>query len=285
MRGGVSRSEIAWRLRIGSLIREYPGVYRVGHAAPTVEARYLAAVLACGDRAVLSGLAAAYLFGLVKGSAPRPEVTAPTKRSVKGVETRRRRHMHPRDITVWRGIPVTTVPRTLVALAARLSDAELARAFHEAGIRHHTTPTHVDAVLSRHPNAPGAAKLRRVVRGDEAVTLSALEARFLALLTDAAIPPPETNRPAGTKRVDCRWPEARLTVELDSYRYHSSRYAWEQDRRRDREARARGDELRRYTYTDVFEEPDPMLSELRSLIAATTRSRPTGRPRRSSASA
>lgn len=66
--------------------------------------------------------------------------------------------------------------------------------------------------------------------------------------------------------MDCRWPAQRLTVELDGYTYHHSRYAWEQDRRRELEARARGDEFRRYTYGDVFERPGPMLAELRALV-------------------
>jgi very-short-patch-repair endonuclease len=70
----------------------------------------------------------------------------------------------------------------------------------------------------------------------------------------------------GGHRVDCRWPEHRLTVELDSYRYHHSRHAWEQDRQREREARARGDQLRRYTWRDVAEDPEPMLAGLRSLL-------------------
>lgn len=76
-----------------------------------------------------------------------------------------------------------------------------------------------------------------------------------------------TNRVAGGRRVDCRWPAHRLTVELDSYRYHASRHAWEQDRRREREARARGDEFRRYTYGDVLESPELMLRELRALLS------------------
>ncbi len=67
--------------------------------------------------------------------------------------------------------------------------------------------------------------------------------------------------------MDCRWAEHRLTVELDSYRYHRSRHAWEQDLQREREARARGDEFRRYTWGDVFESPAPMLSELHELLA------------------
>ena len=73
-----------------------------------------------------------------------------------------------------------------------------------------------------------------------------------------------TNRPAGGRYVDCRWVEERLTVELDGYRYHSSRHAWELDRRREREAYARGDEFRRYTYGDVFEQPAPMLARTAS---------------------
>ena len=55
-------------------------------------------------------------------------------------------------------------------------------------------------------------------------------------------------------------------MELDSYTYHQSRHAWEQDRRREREARARGDEFRRYTYGDVFENPELMMAELRRLV-------------------
>jgi hypothetical protein len=62
--------------------------------------------------------------------------------------------------------------------------------------------------------------------------------------------------------------EHRLTVELDSYRYHHTRHAWEADRQREREARARGDEFRRYTWLDVDERPEPMLADLRSLLDA-----------------
>ena len=114
-------------------------------------------------------------------------------------------------------------------------------------------------------NTAGAACLRQILRGDVRVTLSKLEARFLERLKEAGLPLPQTNRPAGGRRVDCRWPERRLTVELDGYRYHHSRHAWEQDRRREREARARGDEFRRYTYGDVLEDPAYMLAELRAL--------------------
>ena len=88
---GVTVHEITHRVRTGALIREHPGVYRVGHRAPSVEARYMAAVKACGEGAVLSARAAGHLLGLVKGPTPAPEVTAPKKRRVSGIRTRRSR--------------------------------------------------------------------------------------------------------------------------------------------------------------------------------------------------
>src|SRR4051794_33195482 len=71
---GATRGEIESRLRKGSLIRVHRGVFRVGHAAFSLEATYLAAVLACGDGALLSGRAAGHLWGILKGRAPIPEV-------------------------------------------------------------------------------------------------------------------------------------------------------------------------------------------------------------------
>jgi len=263
---GFSPTQIRRRLAKGILIAVYPGVYRVGHRAPSVEASYLAAVLACGEGALLSGLAAAHLLGLVRGTPPAPEVTCPTQRRVPGVRTRRSRALSPGDGRLHGRVPVTTPARTLVDLAAILDLDRLARACHEAGVRYRTTPAQVEAVLAHRPNSPGAGKLRRILLGDVKVTLSRLESRFLEQLREAGLSLPQTNRPAGGRRVDCRWPRQRLTVELDSYRYHGSRHAWEADRRREREAHARGDDFRRYTYGDVFEDPLPMLRELRALI-------------------
>ena len=81
---GITDHEIDDRLASGALLREHRGVYRVGHRAPSVEARYLAAVLACGEGAVLGGCAAGHLWGLLKGAAPPPEVTTRTERRVAG---------------------------------------------------------------------------------------------------------------------------------------------------------------------------------------------------------
>jgi very-short-patch-repair endonuclease len=254
---GVSSRQIERRVARGSLIVVYPGVYRVGHRAPSVEATYMAAVLACGDGALLMGAAAAHLYGLTKGEAPGPVVRTRTERRIEGIETHRARHA--KRGTTWRGIPITTVPATLVDIAPSMPIDQLARACHEAQVRFGLTPERVGPTMPR--------KLRAILEGHIPVTLSELEDRFLERLAQDGLPRPQTNRPAGTKRVDCRWPDHRLTVELDSYRYHHTRHAWEQDRRREREAHARGDQHRRYTYADVLEDPAQMLAELHDLLA------------------
>jgi very-short-patch-repair endonuclease len=265
LQAGVTAGEIKRRLGNGALIRIHRGVFRVGHAAPSLEARYLAAVRSCGPGALLAGRAAGHLFGILKGSVPKPElITQGHPRTSGGVIHRGR--LEASDATTWRGIPVTTIPRTLVDLAGVLSEEALARVVHEAEVRHRITPPPVEAVLARRHNWPGARKLRRVLWGEAPVTLSRLEDRFLVRLRAAGLPRPEVNRRLDARYVDCRWPEHRLTVELDGYRYHHSRHAWEQDRQREREARARGDEFRRYTWLDVAEEPEPMLADLGRLL-------------------
>jgi hypothetical protein len=140
----------------------------------------MAAVKACGEESLLAGRAAAHLFGLLRRSPSLPEVLTATQRRPRGVITHRARRTdlgardgrtRLEDATRWRGIPVTTVPRTLVDLAATFDEEELARAVHEAHVRHHTTPAEVDAILSRRHNWPGARKLRRVIWGEVPVTL------------------------------------------------------------------------------------------------------------------
>jgi hypothetical protein len=156
-----TRAQIDGRVGKGALIVVHRGLYRVGHTAPSLEARYLAAVRACGAGAVLSGRAAARLLGLLQGPAPAQEVTTRGERRVAGVRTRRCRRLHRRETTLWRGVPVTSAARTLVDLAAVLDAEELARACHEAGVRHHTTPKQVEAILARRPNTPAQPSCER----------------------------------------------------------------------------------------------------------------------------
>ena len=241
----------------------------VGHRPPTAGARYMAAVKACGPRALLSGMAAAWLWDLVRGPAPPPEITAPTERRVPGITTKRHRRMSPKDSTKRRGIPVTTVPATLIAISSVLPFDELAKAVHEADVKHKVTGTNIEHALERHPKAKKRSRLLAIATGDAHIVLSRLERHFLTLLRRHRLPLPQTNRPYGAGYVDCRWPAHRLTVELDSYRFHRTRRAWEQDRQRERDARARGDEFRRYTWRDVVEYPEATVADLARLLVLT----------------
>jgi hypothetical protein len=266
LRAGVTDRELRRRVAKGTLVPVHRGVYRVGHAAPSVEARYLAAVKACGPGSLLAGRAAAHLLHLLKRPPSLPEVLTAHHRRPKGVTVHRCRSIDRRDATEWRGIPVTNLPRTIVDLAAVLDPPDLARPFHEAFVKHRLKPAAVERVLARRHNWPGARKLQRVLGGDEPISLSRLESAFIAVLRRARLPLPETNRLTDGLYVDCRWPEQRLTVELDSYSAHGTRHAWERDIDRERRARARGDEFRRYTWRDVAEDPEPMLGDLAELL-------------------
>ena len=154
----------------------------------------MAAVLACGPGALLMGAAAAYLYGLLKGEPPPPVVKTRTGRDIEGIETHRTRSKD--RGTTWRGIPLTTVPRTLMDLARSMPEKELAVACHHAQVRFGTRPEQT------------RGRVRRVLEGHIPVTLSALESRFLKTLDEANLPRPQTNRETrGRTYVDCRWPE------------------------------------------------------------------------------
>jgi hypothetical protein len=264
---GFTRGQIDARVRGGLLIPEYERIYRVGHSAPNLESSYLAAVLACGEGALLSGRAAAYLYGLIRGDVPKPEVTTPTQRRPKGVVVHRAK-VHPLEATVYRDIPITTVPRAVVDVAPGSTPGELAALFHHAVVKFRVKPHQIEAVLQRRPNAKGATTLRRVIHGDERALLSVLERGFIALLRKHDLPLPRTNIPEDGHWVDCRWPEHKLTVELDSYEFHSTRHAWQKDYERERQARKRGDLYRRYIWEDVFEDGDATADDLRQLLSS-----------------
>lgn len=255
---GLDDKRIDRWLQDGRLRPVHRGVYAVGHVAPSVDGDYMAAVLACGEGAVLSHRAAAHKLRLLPGAPPPPEVTVPTTadRRHPGIVLHRVKALHPLDASTLDGIPITTVPRILLDLALSLSPEDLTRACHEAWIRHRTAPHHVEACIARNPDKKGAAKLRRALGAD--VTLSALEDGFVALLRRHRLPLPRTNVDHGGDRVDCRWPQHDLTVELLSYRFHATRRAFEQD-----VARRRRSNHLAYTYGDVFDRAAATAAELR----------------------
>jgi hypothetical protein len=255
---GVDRHRVKrWRAD-GRLRPVGAGVYAVGHEAPSLLADYMAAVLVCGEGAVLSHRAAAHVLGLVRGGAPSPEVTVPTTagRRADGVRLHRVRAIHRLDWAVHHDIPVTIVPRILVDLAPSTTPDELARMCHEAWIRHRTTPHQIEACIARNPRKHAIRKLRAAMGAD--VLLSELERAFVRLLERHDLPLPRTNVDHEGDKVDCHWPLLGVTVELLSYRFHASRHAFEQD-----VARRRRSNHVAYTYGDVFERPQATIEDLR----------------------
>ena len=239
------------------------GVYAVGHEAPSLHGDLMAAVLACGEGAVVSHRSAAHLLGVLRTRPAKPEVTVPTTagRRRPGIVIHRVKALHPHDTSTLDGIPIATVPRVLIDLAPSATPSDLTRACHEAWVRHGTGPDHVEACIVRNPHRKGIARLRHALCAD--VTLSALEDRFVALLRRHGLPLPRTNVDRDGDKVDCHWPRHDLTVELLSYRFHATRHAFEAD-----VARRRRSNHLAFTYGDVCDRGGATAAELRRRLYA-----------------
>jgi len=259
---GIDRSRITRWLADGRLHRVHHGVYAVGHLTPSVQADYMAAVLACGPGARLSHRAEAYLLKIMRTKRPPPaEVTivGTAGRKRPGITVHRVQSFHRLDIWTFDGIRVMSVPRLLLDLAPQLSLAELTLACHEARVRYRIRPEQVTACMVRNPGRAGVGLLRRALTGD--VTLSPLEDAFIALLREHGLPVPRTNIDHAGDKVDCHWPELGLTIELLSYRYHASRHAFETD-----VARRRRSNHIAFTHGDIFQRGSHTAGELAHLL-------------------
>jgi very-short-patch-repair endonuclease len=135
------------------------------------------------------------------------------------------------DVTRHFGIPVTTPARTLIDLARVVDFETLEEALAEAQIRGLVRP---EALI---PRATGA--LARAL-GLAEPTRSQLERAFRRFVRDHDLPPPVINGFVEGYEVDAHWPETRLVVEVDGWRYHSPRRAFEDDRERDAVLQAKG---------------------------------------------
>lgn len=242
---GLTSGAISYRVRTGGLHPVYRGVYALGHARLSREGRWMAAVLAAGDGAVLAGLSAAVLWESWRRRVQGVDVLAPTqRRSHRGVRVHRARTLDPRDVTVRDGIPVTTVARTLVDLTDVLTPAQLANVIHEAAFRTRFDSAATRAAMERASGRRRLAVLEQALAlnaDGSAGTRSALEDRFLALAREAGLPAPLTNAAvvAGGRRfeVDFRW--STLCVEVDGGGHARARTRRE-DRARDAALRAAG---------------------------------------------
>jgi Protein of unknown function (DUF559) len=232
----------------------------------------MAAVLAGGPGAVLSHRTAAALWVVHEQSAGPIDVTAGVKRRPRP-GLRFHRSALPRDeVTVRNGIPVTTVPRTLLDLASVLARDRLERAVHEAEVLRLTDRLSLPELMARYPRRAGAADLRRAIATTPQITREELEHRFRHLLTQHGIDPPRRNAlvtVAGerTFEADCLWERERLIVELDGRAVHDTARAFERDRERDRLLTIAGWRVARFTWRQVVERPREVAAHARALLA------------------
>lgn len=250
---GVLPSGISDRVSAGRLHRLHRGVYAVGHAALGNEGRWMAAVLACGEGAVLSHRSAAALWGFLPLERPGVGPRGPADVTVSGSSGRRKRNgirlhrsrtLSTADVTVRSRIPVTKPARTLEDLRRVL------------------------------PSKPFAAVLRqaeflRLPLGDRIApdhTRSELEASFLALCRRHRLPQPEVNARVDRFLVDFLWRDRRLIVELDGWESHRSRSAFEEDRARDARLKLLGYDVVRFTWRQLQSEPRQIAFGIRALL-------------------
>lgn len=263
---GLGARSIARRTDAGRLHRLHRGVYGVGYAPTDAHARALAAVFACGPRAVLSHRWAAMLWELIAETPRRVEVTSPGSRCPRGISAHRSRALTPPDVTKQRGIPVTAPARTLVDLADVLDDRGLARAVNEAQLRRLVRLDQLAAALERAPGRRAITRLRPFLDRADAPTRSALEDAFLAFVDRHALPRPSVNRTVAGFEVDMLWAEQRLVVELDGHASHERPATFEADRERDAELTAAGFRVLRVTWRRLREHPGREAARLATLL-------------------
>ncbi|MDX6674338.1 MAG: hypothetical protein QOH11_1756 [Solirubrobacteraceae bacterium] len=173
-----------------------------------------------------------------------------------------------------RGIPCTSVARTLVDLASVIGTAGVERAWRRAAMLGLLDVRAVERARGNGRGRRGAGILRSLLAdaGVDGITRSELEERFLALCRAASLPPPEVNTRieanGATYEVDFLWRAQRLVVETDGWGPHHTRDTFEADRRRDAALLVAGLQLVRFTWRQVSREPSTVASTVFSLLQA-----------------
>jgi very-short-patch-repair endonuclease len=251
---GFSKHAIQHRVTTGRLFPIHRAVFSVGRPELDLHGRCMAAVLACGPRALVSHETAAELWGIRPARDGPIEISVPltVQRSLTGVRLHRRRSLGDQDRAVKSRIPLTSPVRTLVDLAARLPAAAVEAAVNEADNKDRLDPEGLRRALEQMSSQSGVPALRRLLdRRTFRLTDSELERRFLRLVERTGLPVPQTGVSVNGFRVDFFWPELGLVVETDGLRYHRTPAQQAKDRRRDQVHTAAGLTTLRFTHAQV----------------------------------
>jgi very-short-patch-repair endonuclease len=269
---GFGKSAIDHRLRAGRLHLVHRGVYAVGHPLLTVHGRWMAAVLATGPRALLSHLDAAALWDMRSVGSGDIHVTiaARNRHGQRGIRVHRVRRLHPDDVEMKDGIPVTSVARTLFDSAEMLERRQLERLFEQADRLRLFDLRALGAVCERCRGRRGRRPVVDLLQTfrEPPATRSELERMLVDVCREYEIPEPAFNVPVAGYEVDAWWPGTDRIAELDSYAFHSSRTAFENDRERDLDLKLAGFEVTRITHRMLTRRPAQLAQRIRRFLAA-----------------
>jgi len=252
---GLSANQIEHRLRRGSLIAVFRGIYAVGHLPTTWHDRALGALLACGPEALLGHSAASYIWAILTKAPKVLELTLPTDRRPRGLRIHVCRTLTPADSAVRDGLPVTSPALTLLQMAPRLEPKRLKRAVNDLRIQHLLTLEELADIVSRFPRHAGARRLRPLTEQDPGPTRSQLEDAFVNLIARYGLPQPKLNVKVAGYEVDAYFEDEGLIVELDGYTFHRTKDSFESDRARDARILATGIPTMRITYDRLTKRP------------------------------
>ena len=220
-----------------------PGIYRDVAVPRSWRQRALAAGKWIGEDGAVGGTSAAALHRL-DGFGPPHVITLLTPRPARSsdplLKIIRTPFWEPSDRVDVAGIPTTSVERTLIGLAATETEERLEVALEDALRRRLTDRVTIAGRLNRLPmNQAGRARLVHILGEGSGLAAadSALEVKVIRLLREEGYPRPLRQKVLDDRgrfvgRVDLAFPERRLILEVDGFRFHSGRTSWERDRER-----------------------------------------------------
>lgn len=269
---GFTRKARDQRLATGEWRKVCRTVYSVSPGELTYAQRELAALLAAGDGAALSHHSAARRLELDVPRESTIHLTIPAKRAIRrllGTRVWRSRDLGPQDVVPKPPFRVTSVERTVIALAAVLDERDLRAALHSAVRLDHHNIWRIWRAVHESSFKHGLFVLERLLcelaRGDD-VPDSALESLCMDFGLGAGRTPHlhydvwDGNRRVA--EVDFAWPEVKLGLELDGWAYHGSQEAFERDRARDLELLLLGWRIVRVTWDDVAQNLQRVVDQL-----------------------
>jgi hypothetical protein len=251
---GYSEGAVRKAVAAGRLHRVHTGVYAVGHTSLTLHGECLAAVLG---------------WDLMPTQPIPIHVTTPIpRRARQGLRIHRSRTFADEDRALVEGIPVTSVARTALDLAARVRTQSVNRLLQRSEKLGLFDLPDFESVLTRNRGHRGAKPLRRAIAiyRPPPFTRSGLEERFFELLEEHGLPRPATNYVEVGHELDVYWPDLRFAVELDVYETHGTRLSFEEDRLRQEDLKLAGVEMIRVTGPRLDREPRRVMERVARLL-------------------